>query len=186
MIHDDGSSSDTSSDTSSDSSIGDAGASDYPSSDATSSDTGSSDTASSDGQSSDGASSDGTSSSAAAANAGWSNAVSGGWNSGERTVGGVRRIPLDGLKNVNQDPAPSTNTNESAAGRAILVVPTSLDASQAIDVLLHLHGFNIGYRQRVASSSPDAGTVRDVLVDQIEDQLGRSGRSMIAVPPRGH
>lgn len=119
------------------------------------------------------------------ATAGWSDAVAGGWNSGERSVSGVNRIPLQGLTQVNQDSAQYAATTESAAGRAILCVPASLDTSQPIDVLLHLHGHNIGYRQRVASSQPDAGTVRDVLVDQIEDQLSTSGRSMIAVLPQG-
>jgi hypothetical protein len=159
-----------------------AGVTDSSSTDATSSDATSSDTAASDTSAPDAPSG---SPSAPAPIGGWSDAVAGGWNSGERSVGNVRRIPLAGLKTVNQDPAPYTATTESATGRAILVVPASLDTSQPIDVLLHLHGHNIGYRQRVASNLPDAGSVRDVLVDQIEDQLERSGRAMIAVLPQG-
>jgi hypothetical protein len=31
----------------------------------------------------------------------------------------------------------------------------------------------------MALGAPDAGTVRDVLMDQLEDQLSASGRSMI-------
>jgi hypothetical protein len=97
----------------------------------------------------------------------------------------VQRIPLQGLASLNQDPARNPATTESAAGRAILCVPSTLDASQPVEVLLHLHGHNIGLRQRVASSLPDAGTVHDVLMDQIEDQLGSSGRPMIALLPQG-
>lgn len=179
-MFDDSSSSDggTSDGSSSDSSISDAGAGDYPSSDAGSSDAASSDT------SSDGGSSDGSSTSTAGAG-GWSDAVAGGWNSGERSVSGARRIPLEGLNQVNQDPAKHPATTESAAGRAILIVPASLDGSQPIDVFLHLHGHNIGYRQRVDSNLPDAGSVRDVLVDQIEDQLARSGHLWVGVLPQG-
>ncbi len=171
----------------SDTSIQDAGAAD-PSGAPVSS---SSDAASSDATSSDTSTSDTTTDapsgtpSATATIGGWSDAVAGGWNGAERGVGNVRRIPLQGLKQVNQDPAPNPATAESAAGRAILIVPASLDASQPVDVLLHLHGHNIGYRQRVASNLPDAASVRDVLVDQIEDQLDRSGRAMIAVLPQG-
>jgi hypothetical protein len=172
------------SNTSSDTSIQDAGVADTSGAPvATSSDAGTSDATTSDTDSADAPS--GTPA-APAALGGWSDAVAGGWNSGERSVGNVRRIPLAGLKTVNADPAPNAAvTTESAAGRAILVVPASLDISQPVDVLLHLHGHNVGYRQRVASSLPDAGSVRDVLVDQIEDQLDKSGRAMIAVLPQG-
>jgi hypothetical protein len=142
--------------------------------------------ASSNGESADATAGGAGTTAAPASTGGWSGAVSGGFNEAERSVSGVRRIPLDGLKQVNQDPAPyPAATTESAAGRAILIVPANLDTSQPIDVLLHLHGHNIGYRQRIASNLPDAGSVRDVLVDQIEDQLGRSGRAMIAVLPQG-
>ncbi len=182
--------------TTTDSSIQDAGAadpsgapasngSDAASSDATASDATTSDATASDATASNGNAATPNGSPSAPAAGGWSGAVSGGWNEGERSAGGVRRIPLDGLKQVNQDPAPNPATTESAAGRAILIVPPSLDTSQSIDVLLHLHGHNIGYRQRAASNLPDAGSVRDVLVDQIEDQLGKSGRAMIALLPQG-
>jgi hypothetical protein len=116
---------------------------------------------------------------------GWADAVAQGWNAGERSVGGVRRVPLQGLTLVNQDPARDPATGESAAGRAVLCLPATLDVLQPIDVLVHLHGHNIGYRQRLASKLPDAGTVRDVLIDQIEDQLGRAKRPMLGVLPQG-
>jgi hypothetical protein len=185
---DDPSSDGTSSDsTSSDGTSSDSTSSDATSSDSTSSDGTSSDSTSSDGTSSDSTSSDATSSdsSASAIVGGWSDAVAGGWNSGARTVGSVQRIPLQGLTQINQDPAKDPATSESAAGRAILCVPASLDVSQPIEVLFHLHGHNIGYRQRVASNLSNAGSVRDVLMDQIEDQLGSCGRPMIAVLPQG-
>ncbi len=170
---------------SSDGSVTDSMTTDDSSSDPSSSDS-SSDSSSSD-SSSDG-SSDGnsaSSSSSQSAIGGWSDAAAGGWNSGDRSVGDVRRIPLQGLTNVNQSPAPNPATTESAAGRAILCVPSGLSTDNGVEVLLHLHGFNIGYRQRVASSLPDAGTVRDVLLDQIESQLQSSGRPMIAILPQG-
>jgi hypothetical protein len=135
-------------------------------------------TSSDDGSSSGGASS-------AAAIGGWSDAVAGGWNSGERAVGTIRRIPLAGLQQVNQDPAVNSATTESATGRAILCVPSSFDTSQAVEVLFHLHGHNVGYRQRVASTLPDAGTVRDVLLDQIETQIAQADRPIVAILPQG-
>lgn len=100
-------------------------------------------------------------------------------------MGSVNRIPLQGLTGVNQTPSPNPATTESAVGRVILCVPSSLQSGSAVEVLLHFHGHNVGYRQRVASKLPDAGTVRDVLLDQIEDQIGRSGRPMIAILPQG-
>lgn len=165
---------------------------DDDSSDSSSIDDSSSDDSSSDASSEESSSDDSSSDDSASASSssqapigGWSDAIAGGWNGGERSQGNVRRIPLQGLMQVNQDPARDPATTESATGRAILCVPSSLDASQPVEVLFHLHGHNIGYRQRVASSLPDAGTVRDVLMDQIEDQLGAAGRPMIAILPQG-
>jgi hypothetical protein len=193
-------------DTSSDATSSDSTSSDAASSDSTSSDVStngdsstnvcSSDDASSDSStnvcssddgtstsSDDGSSGDGASS--AAAIGGWSDAVAGGWNSGERAVGTIRRIPLAGLHQVNQDPAANSATTESATGKAILCVPSSFDATQAVEVLFHLHGHNVGYRQRVASNLPDAGTVRDVLLDQIETQIAQANRPIVAILPQG-
>jgi hypothetical protein len=89
------------------------------------------------------------------------------------------------LQQVNQDPAANAATTESATGRAILCVPSSFDTSQAVEVLFHLHGHNVGYRQRVASTLPDAGTVRDVLLDQIETQIAQANRPIVAILPQG-
>jgi hypothetical protein len=57
--------------------------------------------------------------------------------------------------------------------------------AKPVEVLFHLHGHDIGYRQPAGKNVAGAGTVRDVLVDQIEDQLGRSGRAMLGVLVQG-
>jgi peptidoglycan hydrolase-like protein with peptidoglycan-binding domain len=123
-----------------------------------------------------------------------------GWNAAEHMVGAIRRIPVDGLTAGNQ--AASTTlegggrapTDESAAGRAIVLIPSGIDPSRPVEVLFHIHGHNIGYRQRSNE------TVRDVEVDRIEQQLqavtganvpaaGAQAqplqRQMIAVMPQG-
>ncbi|HEX3690788.1 MAG TPA: hypothetical protein VHV28_13895 [Solirubrobacteraceae bacterium] len=97
-------------------------------------------------------------------------------------MSGTLRIPVDGLPDgfAGQDPQPKI-TRESASKRAIVVVPDKADLSSGnIEVLLHFHGRNIGYRERTAGR-----TVRDVVVDQIEQQLAASGRNMVAVLPQG-
>jgi hypothetical protein len=126
--------------------------------------------------------------------AGWSDASAGGWNAGEKTVAGtaIRRVPIDGLKLGNQDEwrddASQHLTDESAAGRAVVAIPSALDLTRPIDVLLHFHGYTetvdrpyAGWRQH-----REAGTVRDVALDQIEQQLHASGASqLIGVLPQG-
>jgi hypothetical protein len=112
----------------------------------------------------------------------WSDARTGGWNAQDTNVGGALRIPIDGLPDgfSGRDPQPGV-TNESASKRAIVVVPDNADLSSGkVEVLLHFHGRNIGYRERTAGH-----TVRDVEVDQIEQQLAASGRNMVAVLPQG-
>lgn len=116
---------------------------------------------------------------------GWSDSPSGEWNSLENAVDGMRRIPIDGLTNVNQDPAPNPAAIESAAGKAIALVPPSLDVTQPVGVLLHLHGFKVGYRQRSTTTS-NPGTVRDVLVDQIAGQVAQAvatGQTIVGLLP---
>jgi hypothetical protein len=112
----------------------------------------------------------------------WSDARTGGWNAQDTSVAGTLRIPLEELPDgyAGQDPQP-TITKESAAKRAIVVVPDNVDLSSGkVEVLLHFHGRNIGYRERATGR-----TVRDVEVDQIEQQLAASGRNMVAVLPQG-
>lgn len=111
-----------------------------------------------------------------------------GWNRAETHVGTIRRIPVEGLSLGNALQDPETAAEERANGRAIVLIPANLDLAQPVEVLLHLHGHNIGYRQRrTAGSHPtlQPGTVRDVETDRIEQQLQASGRPMIGVLPQG-
>jgi hypothetical protein len=121
---------------------------------------------------------------AAQRKAGWSDADTGGkgWNVGERTVEttSIRRIPVQGLKRGNQADfvgAEKDKTIESAAGKAIVLVPAGLDPAKATDVLLHLHGYThrswdpyAGWRQRAKDD-----TVRDVALDRIAQQMQAAG-----------
>lgn len=111
-----------------------------------------------------------------------------GWNRAETRVGTIRRIPIEGLSLGNAQPDPEAAAEEQANGRAIALIPASLSTSQPVDVLLHLHGHNIGYRQRrMQGSHPtlQPGSVRDVETDRIEQQIQASGRPMIGVLPQG-
>jgi hypothetical protein len=91
---------------------------------------------------------------------GWSAVKAADINVGERMAGHMRRIPMDGL------PGPA---------QAIIVLPAGIDGGpQPVDVLLHFHGRNAGYK---------AG--RDISVDEIEAQLEGSKRRMLAVLPQG-
>ncbi|MBW4522928.1 MAG: M15 family metallopeptidase [Scytolyngbya sp. HA4215-MV1] len=120
-----------------------------------------------------------------------------GWNAGEFKVGKIRRIPIQGLKQGNQESAmfnrdgkTAVASQESAAGRAIVLIPENLvqqiNAAQPIELLLHFHGHNIAdnpltdYRQQQGK-----GTVYDVEYAKIEQQLEASNRPMIAVLPEG-
>jgi D-alanyl-D-alanine dipeptidase len=114
-----------------------------------------------------------------------------GWNAAEQAVGNVRRIPIDGLKGGNQAAvrggASSQLTDESAAGRAIALVPSGLDPTQKADALLHFHGLAerksrdfAGWRQTLG------GTVRDVARDRIAQQIEAAGQpQLIGVLPQG-
>jgi hypothetical protein len=111
----------------------------------------------------------------------WSGAVAGGWNAQVTSVGGSLRIPVAGLRTGVASTDSPKETSESAEQRAIVVVPDTANLSSGtVEVLLHFHGQNIGYRQRSRE-----GTVRDVEVDQIEQQLAASGRNIVAVLPQG-
>jgi hypothetical protein len=106
-------------------------------------------------------------------------------------------------------------SSESAKGRAIVLVPDSLDATQGIEVLVFLHGFTedessrpfAGWRALDTSPAttdkdlqrlrqgvdpaelpgvPDAAPVRDVALDQAEQQLEESGqKQLVIVLPQG-
>jgi hypothetical protein len=118
---------------------------------------------------------------------GWGGARTGGWNEQSHTVGASLRIPVDGITRGNQAPDPSGPTRESAAGRAIVVVPAAADFSRgSVEVLLFFHGMNVGYRERSQPGGPGAaGTVRDVETDVIPQQLEHSGRGTIGVLAQG-
>lgn len=121
----------------------------------------------------------------------------GGWSSDPRVgtqnkdsqkLGNVERIPLQGLSNGLQSADVTKETNESANQRAIAVVPSSVDFTKKVDVLLHLHGHNVGYRERIAAhnTSGASGTVRDIEADQIEQQLdATSYKNIIGLLPQG-
>lgn len=104
---------------------------------------------------------------------------SSGWNASEFKVGTIRRIPIQGLKQGNQTEDQYPATGEQADGRAIVLIPTTLDLSQPVEVLLHFHGFTPGNRQQAN------GTVEDVELARIEQQLEASKRPLIAVLPQG-
>jgi carboxypeptidase C (cathepsin A)/phosphatidylserine/phosphatidylglycerophosphate/cardiolipin synthase-like enzyme/V8-like Glu-specific endopeptidase/subtilisin family serine protease len=107
----------------------------------------------------------------------------------EVLVGKIRRIPVTGLSQGNQDPDRNPAAVETAEGRATVLIPVALDVTQPIDILFHLHGHNIGYRQRKTANPQYAvlakGTVRDVEADQIEKQIEETGRPYIAILPQG-
>ena len=125
--------------------------------------------------------------------AGWASAAEA--NATERKVRGMWRIPLDGIPGGNADPAARDDTTESAADRAIAIVPAFLGrAPKSVEVLLHLHGFGIGYRTQQGKkpqgkfewSGAGEGQVRDVAVDRMEGQLEESGRAMVGILPQGN
>jgi Domain of unknown function (DUF4157) len=90
------------------------------------------------------------------------------------------------LGNQNADANPAAE--DAANGRAIVLIPEVIDLTQPVDVLLHLHGHNVGYRQRRTKgphASLQPGSVRDIDTDRIEQQLQASRRAMIGVLPQG-
>lgn len=126
--------------------------------------------------------------------AGWSKSKPGGWNEREKEVQGTLRIPIEGLPVGNKSAAEDkTQTSEIAggkdSGRAVVIVPDGTDlVGGKLEVLLHFHGYGVGFRQRSADHKGGAGAageVRDVAVDEIPKQLVSSGRNAIAILPQG-
>lgn len=146
----------------------------------------------------------------------------GNWNAQDLVIGAIRRKPIEGLASGNArgdeklgaewggEGQVDTITGEKAAGKAIVLLPEPLGASiKTVDVMVYLHGFGIGYRQRIRSRQKtikvkdrkklvneegmEQGTVRDIEVDHMETQLEAvnaaaakaNGRPMIAVLPQG-
>jgi hypothetical protein len=112
------------------------------------------------------------------------------WNAGTvNDVAGthMRRIPVTGLTEGHQEDTlegdSATLTDESAKGRAIVIVSSTINTKkgQKVDVLLHLHGYAetakrpfAGWRQRRSD-----GAVRDVALDQVEQQLDAVGQPQL-------
>jgi hypothetical protein len=106
-------------------------------------------------------------------------------------------VPIDGITSGNQQDFSGDHTNkdksiehgranekakttESAAGRAVVLVPKGVSDKAPISVLLHLHGYTsrswdpyAGWRER------QDGTVRDVALDRLEAQLAAAGDSQV-------
>jgi hypothetical protein len=106
-------------------------------------------------------------------------------------------------------------SSEGATGKAIVLVPAALDATASIEVIVFLHGFTeglhrpyAGWRQLVDPKPPtaaqgaalqerlprlrqgidatDTAPVRDVALDQVEQQLEESGHTqLVIVLPQG-
>jgi hypothetical protein len=139
--------------------------------------------------------------------AGWTGADRHGeaWNAGDKLRWGIHRVPLEGLQLGNQqkfsgDHATRSGgvehgganerakTTESAAGRAIVLVPDVLDPRKPTAIMLHMHGYTsrdfdpyAGWRQRSGDN-----TVRDVALDRIEQQMNAVGDpQIVGVLPQG-
>ena len=139
-----------------------------------------------------------------------------GWNVGEQAVGKIRRIPLEGLGEGLGDEAWMPQlSSEHGRGRAIVLVPDALNAKQKIEVMVFLHGWTedvstrpyAGWRAldkapapsrkkmtdlrrgvdpALVPGVPDIAPVRDVALDQIEQQLQESGqKQLVIVLPQG-
>ena len=89
----------------------------------------------------------------------------------------ILRIPVEGLPE----------------GRAIVLVPARIGkAPKEVEVLVHLHGFGVGYRQLTKTlikkgertSGMNEGQVRDLAVDKTEAQIEASGRDIVGILPQ--
>jgi hypothetical protein len=119
---------------------------------------------------------------------------------GKAASKGVWRVPVEGLghglKKGDKGPA-----YESPGGKAVALIPNTVSPISAgkkdnvpVDVLLHLHGYGVGYRELEPGKQDyakvlQAGQLRDVELYQMEQQLlshvNASKRLIIAVLPQG-
>jgi D-alanyl-D-alanine carboxypeptidase len=119
---------------------------------------------------------------------------------GPTDVGTIRRVPVQGLTQGNQDTvrggASAELTDESAAGRAITLIPSGFNPASPFVVLLHLHGYTnywtdkkgkkhlrpyAGWRERKGGNQ-----VRDVAHDQLAQQIEAGGDAqVVGVLPQG-
>ena len=124
---------------------------------------------------------------------------------GNRTRGkvdtkGVWRIPVDGIKPHGFQGTDKGPAFESPQGFAIVLIPNIVkptpekDKDVPVDVLLHFHGYGVGYRQLMPGKKDygktlKEGELRDVDLYQMEQQLlahvESNKRFMIAVLPQG-
>jgi hypothetical protein len=138
---------------------------------------------------------------------GWPDASTKGeaWNDRiPKQVGKIWRIAIAGLKGGTTKPfkgGDSAHTTETADQRAIVLIPDGFEPDKPVEVLLYFHGHTeawrghyAGYRQRSFKQTDEtkkAGlvsddTVRDVALDQIENQVEQSGhRQMIGILAQG-
>lgn len=127
------------------------------------------------------------------------------WNDGRAyEVGKIWRVSVTGLAGGTAEKwqgGDSQHTKEPADHRAVVLVPDGFRPDQPTEVLLYFHGHTEAWRGRYAGwrqrtfkpnrETKDAGlvsddTVRDVALDQIEQQLQASGHGqMIGILPQG-
>ena len=128
---------------------------------------------------------------------GWPNASTKGraWNDKEpKEIGRIWRLAIAGLAGGATEEfkdAESAHTTEGAAHRAVVLVPKGFKPKRPTDVLLHFHGHTetwrgkyAGMRQRSFKPTKATGKakltsdnkVRDVDLDQIEQQMDSSGK----------
>jgi hypothetical protein len=94
---------------------------------------------------------------------GWSGAATA-VNQAESAQSGYRRIPVDGLPTVD---------------KAIVLIPPGIDASKPVDVIVHFHGQNEGYKG-------DPPRDIDPAKDRFEEQLAQVARpQLVAILPQG-
>lgn len=123
----------------------------------------------------------------------WADAGEKSPNASKTEKGKVRRLPLEGLPG-NTDAAETGAAVGGAKGKAIALVPESVSLSKepapTFEVLLHLHGYGVGYRQRKTAhhkvKGMEAGTIRDIDLDKTGEQIEASGRPMVGVLPQGN
>jgi len=127
------------------------------------------------------------------------------WNDGKVfEIEQVRRVMVTGLKGGTSGKfvgGDSEHTDEPGDHRAVVLVSAGFDPEQPTEVLLYFHGNTetwrgryAGWRQRTFKPTDETrkqkiasdGTVRDVALDQIEQQLHHSGHvQIIGILPQG-
>ena len=128
---------------------------------------------------------------------GWPDAATAGpaWNDARaKPVGRITRLAIAGLAGGAGDTfkgGDSQHSSEAADHRAIVLIPQGFSPKDPVDVLLYFHGHTevwrgryAGMRQRTFKPSKDTkkaqltsdNTVRDVDLDQIEQQMDSSDK----------